>query len=465
MKITFCGGARSVTGANYLLDTGTIKFLVDCGLNQGSKYAEDLNYQAFSYDPKEIKYVFITHSHIDHIGRLPKLYKDGFRGKVYTTSATRDLMAVALPDNMRQIAQEAKDGGHEPLFNQEDLDGLMSLVEGIHYDEVIDLDVAETQDGNLRAILHDAGHILGSAIVEIQWKEKEELKKIYFSGDLGNPPTPLLKPTEAIPDANYIVVESAYGDRLHEDRTEREQKLKDVIIETISHGGVLMIPSFALERTQELLFALNNFFNEKLIPKIPVFIDSPLAIKMTAVYKKHSEYFNKDAMYLIESGDDIFNFPGLKLTATTEESKQINDVPTPKIIIAGSGMSQGGRILHHELRYLSDPNNTILFVGYQVDGSLGRRIQSGDKQVKVLGQPVEVNCHVVTISSYSAHADQKGLYEWVAGATKLKGGAGNLKEVFVVQGEEEAAKTLANLIRENLSVEAVAPTENQSFEL
>ena len=465
MKITFFGGAQHVTGANYLLDSGTIKFLVDCGLNQGSKYAEDLNYQPFKYDPKEISFVFVTHSHIDHIGLLPKLYKNGFRGKVYTTSATKDLMAVALPDNMRQILEEAKKDGHEPLFTQEDVDGLMSLVEGVHYDETIELGTAGEADGGPRVFFHDAGHILGSAIIEVQWRENGELKKIYFSGDLGNPPTPLLQVTESVKDANYIVVESAYGDRLHEDRTERKEKLKEVIVSTIKNGGVLMIPSFAIERTQELLFELNELFNAGLIPKVPVFIDSPLAIKMTAVYKKHSDYFNKEAMYLIHSGDDIFNFPGLKMTSTTEESKAINNVPAPKIIIAGSGMSQGGRILHHEARYLSDPKNTILFVGYQVDGSLGRRIQKGDKEVRVLGMPVQVNCKIVSISSYSAHADQKGLFEWVAGSTKLKGGAGNLKEVFVVQGEEEAAKTLANLIHEDLSVTAIAPTEAQEVDL
>jgi metallo-beta-lactamase family protein len=465
MKITFFGGAQQVTGANYLLDSGTIKILVDCGLNQGNKYAEDLNYQPFKYNPQEINFVFVTHSHIDHIGLLPKLYKNGFRGKVYATSATKDLMAVALPDNMRQIVEEAKKDGHESLFSQEDVDGLMSLVEGVHYNETIDLGGGAEQAGGARIFFHDAGHILGSSIIEFQWRENEELKKIYFSGDLGNPPTPLLQTTDVVKDANYIVVESAYGDRLHEDRSERKQKLADVIVGTIKNGGVLMVPSFAIERTQELLFELNELFNAELISRVPVFIDSPLAIKMTAVYKKHSDYFNKEAMYLIQSGDDIFNFPGLKMTATTEESKKINDVPAPKIIIAGSGMSQGGRILHHEARYLSDPKNTILFVGYQVDGSLGRRIQSGEKEVRVLGMPVQVNCNIATISSYSAHADQKGLYEWVAGSTKLKGGAGNLKEVFVVQGEEEASKTLANLIRENLSVESIAPTESQSVDL
>ncbi len=458
MKIIFYGGARSVTGANYLLDNGKTKILVDCGLNQGTRYAEELNYQAFKYNPAEIEYVFITHSHIDHIGRLPKLYKDGFRGKVFTTTATRDMMAIALPDNFNKIKDEAKMMGHEQLFGQEDMDGLMSLVEGVFYEEKIKLDGAV-------AILHDAGHILGSAIVEIQWQSEGELKKIYFSGDLGNPPTPLLRPTQAVTDADYIVIESAYGDRVHEDRKERKGKLTAVIKATIERKGVLMIPSFAIERTQELLYELNELVNDKIIPRVPVFVDSPLAIKMIAAYKKHPEYFNKETEYLINSGDDVFNFPGLKLTSTTEESKAINDVPVPKIIIAGSGMSQGGRIWHHEIRYLPDPASTILFVGYQVDGSLGRRIQTGEKEVKIMGQAIPVNCHIENISSYSAHADQLGLLRWVGGSTIQGGGTGHLKKVFVVQGEDESARTLANLIHEKYNIEAVAPTQEEGFEL
>jgi metallo-beta-lactamase family protein len=456
MKLTFYGGARSVTGANYLLDTGTLKILVDCGLNQGTMYAEELNYQPFKYDPREIDYVFVTHSHIDHIGRLPKLFKDGFRGKIYTTTATRDLMLVALPDNMRQIHEEAKNMNHPPLFEQEDVDGLMSLVEGIVYGKSLTL-------GDITATLHDAGHILGSAIVEIKWPTNPEHNKtIFFSGDLGNMPTPLLRPTESIPGADYVVVESAYGDRVHEDKEDRRQKLVAIIEATIKRRGTLMIPSFAIERTQELLYELNNLFTAKTIPRVPVFVDSPLAIKMTAVYQKHAEYFNQKTAYLIESGDDVFNFPDLKMTSTTEQSKAINDVPPPKVIIAGSGMSQGGRILHHEIRYLPDPNSTILFVGYQVDGSLGRRIQRGEREVKIIGQNVTVSCHVKTLAGYSAHADQPALLKWVATS---KTSDHKPSKVFVVQGEEESAKTLANLIRENLSIEAVAPSENESFEL
>lgn len=480
MRITFHGGAQSVTGANYLLENDGQKLLVDCGLNQGTMYAEELNYREFPYDPKEIKYVFVTHSHIDHIGRLPKLYKNGFRGKVYTTTATRDLMNVALPDNLNKILGEAKDMGHEPLFTKKDVTGLMGLVEGVFYNEPVEL------DNGISAVLHDAGHILGSSIIEIRWirnfqspipnfqtnskfktqnlkpqAKNQELKtkKIYFSGDLGNPPTPLLRPTEQIHDANYIVIESAYGDRAHEAREERKNRLISVITETIKRGGTLMVPSFAVERTQELLFTLNELFNAGHIPKVPVFVDSPLAIKMTEVYRRHPEYFNKETSYLINSGDDVFNFPDLRMTVTTEESKKINDIRGPKIIIAGSGMSQGGRIIHHELHYLQDQKNTILFIGYQVDGSLGRRIQKGDSPVRILGQDIPVRCRIETISSYSAHADQPALLRWVSNSKD------SLKKVFVVQGEEKPAKTLANLIHENLGVNAVSPVEGESFEL
>lgn len=456
MKITFYGGAGSVTGANYLLDSGSVKCVIDCGLHQGSKYAEDLNYQPFAYDPTSVAYVFITHSHIDHIGRLPKLYHDGFRGVIYTTDATADLMAVALPDNMMHIAREAEEEGHQPLFDEKDLQGALGLVRPIHYNQVVELEPGVT------ATLHDAGHVLGSSIVEIAWTSSSDgaSKKIFFSGDLGNPPTPLLKPTEFVHDASYVVVESAYGDRVHEDRTERKERLTEIITAAMRHGGVLMIPAFALERTQELLFELNDLHQHGSIPSVPIFFDSPLAIKITEVYEKHIHDFNAQAIKLSQN-DDLFSFPSLRVTPTSEESKHINDVPPPKIIIAGSGMSQGGRILHHERRYLSDPRSTILFAGYQVDGSLGRRIQKGEKEVRIFGEPITVRCHVETLSGYSAHADQPALLHWVKEANTHN----TLQRVFVVQGETTAAKTLANLIHEDLDIEAVVPKENESFEI
>ncbi len=471
MRITFHGGARSVTGSNYLLDFGPPppsaspgggadggkKLLIDCGMFQGSKYSEDMNYEKFPYNPTEIDIVFITHSHTDHVGRLPKLYKEGFKGKVYATNAALDLMRKALPDSLKLITQEAEQSGHEPLFALKDLEGVLELAHGVSYEEEIDVG-----DG-IKAVFHDAGHILGSAIIEIKSPSKSQanLERIYFTGDLGNPPTPLLQEPYYSNDADYVVIESAYGSRTHEDKEERRNILRDVIIETVKRKGVLMIPSFAMERTQELLYELNNLFNDKKIPKVPVFVDSPLAINLTEVYKKYPDYFNKKTRYIINSGDDIFHFPGLEFTRSTEESKKINEVLAPKIIIAGSGMSTGGRILHHERRYLSDPKSTILFIGYQVKNSLGRRILDGEKEVKIFGGMVPVNCHIEAIGGYSAHADQNGLLEWVKSAA----GSGKLKKVFVVQGEEESSLAIAREIKRTIDIDAVVPNQGESFEL
>ena len=476
MKLTFYGGARQVTGANYLLEIGNIKVLIDCGMFQGSRYSEDLNYEKFPYDPAEVDFVFITHSHTDHAGRLPKLYKEGFRGKVIATNAALDLIRKALPDNLNLIKQEAEEAGREPLFSLKDLEGVLELARGVDYEEEV-----EIGDG-FKAVLHDAGHILGSSMVDIQYPINnppshkasvdarfsnplnilgEKTGKIYFTGDLGNPPTPLLKPYKFVDDASYVVIESAYGSRTHEDKAERKNILQKVIIETMQRSGVLMIPSFAMERTQELLYELNNLFNSGKIPKVPVFVDSPLATNLTEVYRKHSDYFNKETAYLVETGDDIFNFPGLKFTRTAEESKQINNVPPPKIIIAGSGMSTGGRILHHERRYLQDPNSAILFIGYQVKGSLGRRILDKEKEVKIFGEKVSVNCRVEAIGGYSAHADQQMLLEWVKAAAT----GGKLKKVFVVQGEEDSSLTLARKIERALEIDAIVPKPGESFEL
>ncbi|OGN01660.1 MAG: hypothetical protein A3I26_01870 [Candidatus Yanofskybacteria bacterium RIFCSPLOWO2_02_FULL_43_10] len=451
MKLIFYGGAKTVTGANYLLDHGDLKILVDCGLNQGSKYSEDMNYEKFAYNPAEIDFVFITHSHTDHVGRLPKLFKEGFRGRVIASRPTADLAKKALPDNLNIITEEAKRGGREPIFELKDLEGVLGLAEGFDYETPIDL-------GNgTRAVLHDAGHILGSTIVEIDFDDK----KIYFTGDLGNPPTPLLQPPYFPKDADYAVVESAYGSRIHEDRSSRKIMLENVIRETLTKGGTLMIPSFAMERTQELLYELNQLVNHNQIPRVPIYVDSPLATNLTEVYKKYPNYFNKTAHHVIESGDDIFNFPGLTFTRTSDESKAINNVKGAKIIIAGSGMSTGGRILHHEMRYLSDPNSAILFVGYQVLGSLGRRILDGEKNVRIFGEQVSVNCQIRAIGGYSAHADQAMLLKWIAGA----GSGGNLKKVFMVQGEEDSSATLAEKTRTDLKIDAVVPSLGESFEL
>jgi len=451
MKLTFYGGAQSVTGANYLLEVGDVKVLVDCGMFQGSRDAEDKNYDPFPYKPEELSAAFVSHSHADHTGRLPKLFKEGFRGILYATQPTLDMTFIALPDNLGLMTDAAKRSNRAPFYSKEDLDGVIGLASGVDYGQEIKL------GPDFSAVLHDAGHILGSSIIEF----RAEGKKLYFSGDLGNPPTPLLRHFEYPVDADYIVVETAYGDRVHEDRSTRKEKLRTIIKETIAKGGTLMIPSFAMERTQELLYELNNMHNAGEIPKVPMFLDSPLAIKLTEVYQKYSDYFNKESVYVIKSGDDLFNFPGLTYTPTSDESKSINNVVGPKVIIAGSGMSAGGRILHHERRYLPDPNSTLLFIGFQAQGTLGRKIIDGAKEVNIFTDMISVNCRVEAIGGYSAHADQPTLLNWITKGSE----GGKLKKVFAVQGEATSATTFTELVTKTLKIPAIVPTPNETVEL
>jgi metallo-beta-lactamase family protein len=457
MKLTFCGGARSVTGANYLLESNKTKILIDCGLHQGSNYCERHNFEPFLYDPKEIEAVFITHAHIDHIGRLPKLFRDGFRGKIYSTRPTKDFAELLLLDSEHILKQEAEHHKKPPLYEINDVNEIMKLWEKRSYHEKIKV-------GGFEIEFYDAGHILGSASILVSCPELVEgrLKKIVFSGDLGNVPAPLIKIIEYINNADYALIESVYGGRVHEEPEKRKDILEDLIEETMKAGGVLMIPAFALERTQELLFELNELVENGRIRQVPIFIDSPLAIRLTAVYQKYStdtNYFNKQAIDLIKGGDAIFNFPELKMTLTTTQSREIANVPAPKVIIAGAGMSNGGRILHHERRYLSSPESTILFAGYQTKGSLGRLILDGAKIVKIFSEEVLVRCRVKIISGYSAHADQPQLLKWL-GAMR-----GHLKEVFMVQGEEDQAAVLAQKARDELAIAARVPVMGESVML
>jgi len=452
MKLYFYGAARSVTGANYLLEIGggkkKTKILIDCGLSQGSRMVEKKNYENFPYDPKEIQVLLITHAHIDHTGRIPKLYRDGFRGKIYGTPPTLDFAKLLLLDSEHIIREEAEKQKLEPLYAVEDIESVSELFEGVDYHKKIEI------NPGINVEFLDAGHILGSSIIRIN----AEGKTIVFSGDLGNPPTPLLAPTEFVGRADYVVIESAYGDRLHEDRKRRREILEEAIEYTIGKGGTIMVPAFAMERTQELLYELNNLVENKLIPAVPIFLDSPLAIKATTIYKKYPEYYGKEAKHLSAS-DEIFDFPNLKFTLSTEESKKINNIPAPKIIIAGSGMSTAGRILHHERRYLPDPNSTLLIIGYQTSDSLGRRIFDGEKEVRILGESVSVRCRVKAIGGYSAHADQAGLKNWISRIEQP------VKKVFVVQGEEAAEMALRNIIKEELAIDAEAPKIGDIFEL
>ncbi|HVO28453.1 MAG TPA: MBL fold metallo-hydrolase [Candidatus Paceibacterota bacterium] len=450
MKLIFFGGTGEATGSNYVLESGGMKIMVDCGLHQGSHYAERENFEPFPYDARSITAVFVTHSHLDHIGRLPSLVRAGFEGKIYSTGATKDFAELMLLDSEHLLAREAEREARPPLYTTEDIMHVRRLWDGVPYHRPVDV-------GPFHVELFDAGHILGSAIVKVQ----AEGKTIIFSGDLGNFPAPIIQPTEFMDAANadYCVVESTYGDRIHENVDQRKEQLERAIEATVKAGGTLMVPTFAMERTQELLYHLHQLFEEGRIPRVPVFIDSPLAIKLTAIYKKYESYFNKETQAIARTGDDILNFPGLRLTLTTEQSKEINGVQPPKVVIAGSGMSNGGRILHHEQRYLPDPKSTILFVGYQAAGSMGRQILDGAPEVRIFGEAIPVRCKVINIPGYSAHADQPHLLEWVGHMRHT------LKKVFVVQGEPQSSDALARKIIDTLAVTAVVPTRNETVEL
>ena len=448
MRLTFYGGAQSVTGANYLLELHGEKILIDCGLTQGNSFCSDCVFSPFPYSVKDISAVIVTHAHIDHTGLVPKLFHEGFKGNVYSTPPTKSFAELLLNDSEHILRDEAIKQGKAPLYDMEDIAETFSLWKEVPYEHHFSV-------GPFTIKFIDAGHILGSASVVVEANGK----KIVFSGDLGNNYETIIKPTTYIEDVDYALVESVYGDRLHEDIEMRSQKLRKFIEKVINRGGTILIPAFAMERTQQLLFELNDLVENKKIPKVPVFLDSPLAINLTEVYARYKSYFRGEVQKQIKSGDDIFKFPGLKKTLTSSESKKIWNVHGPKIIIAGSGMSNGGRILHHEKKYLPDPNNGILFIGYQAEETLGREIKEGKRTVIIDEKKIPVRCEIEEVSGYSAHADRDGLLKWVSSFSD------KVKKVFVTQGESKAAENLAELIEKKLKIKAIVPKEKDSVVL
>lgn len=452
-SLVCAGGVGNATGANFLLKTPEMNILVDCGLVQGSHFAVAENRDDFPYVPADVSYLLITHAHMDHIGRIPKLVREGFAGTIYSTVETKELAAIMLEDALMLLIREARESNMQPLYEKEDIAKAMSLWKTLPYHQLFDL------SPNIKIYLKDAGHILGSAIIEMTISGGGEAGKIAFTGDLGNSPTPLLRDTEYVTDADYMVMESVYGDRNHGPKDVRDARFKQVISETLRAGGTVVIPTFSIERTQVILFELNNLVESEAVPRVPVFLDSPLALKVTEVYRNHVEDFNPATQGAIKGGDDIFDFPGLKIVRDHAESESINYIKGSKIIISGSGMSVGGRVIHHERYFLGDPNATILLVGYQVPGSLGRQIEEKAPSVKVDGAYVKVRARIEKISGFSSHKDSDNLVEFVSHAMP------KLNQVFIAMGENKSSTFLAQRLRNEVGANAIVPEKNREYEL
>ncbi len=444
VSLSFYGGAREVTGACYLLEAGGKKLLIDCGMFQGCEDCDFRNHQPFPFKASEVDAVILTHAHVDHIGRLPKLFREGFRGQIFGTPPTRDLAEILLEDAMNFFK-----AGETELWSERDLGETLKLFHPLAYGEEISL------GQGVSFKLLNSSHILGSSFVRLDIGGRI----FVFTGDVGNVPSILLPPRSSIPEAEVLVVEATYGNKRHKHTEDRRLMLERAIEDAASRRGVLMLPVFATERTQEILFEINEMLQFKRVPAMPVFVDSPLAIKATKVFAKYPDYYLESVRELYRAHPHLFEFKNLKFTPSVAESKAINDVPPPKVILAGSGMSTGGRILHHEKRYLPDPQSILLITGYQGAGSLGRRLLDHTKSVKIHDETFAVRAETRVIDGYSAHADEEQLLAFV---DEMRD---NLDRVFVVQGEPAAALGFQQAIQDHLGVPAVAPIYGEQFEL
>ena len=474
MNITFLGATKTVTGSNFLVEGAGKKFLVDCGMYQGQAKDELENEAPFLYDVKTIDFMLLTHAHIDHSGRIPKLYNEGYRNKIYATKATCDLCSIMLPDSGHIQEQEnewknkkrKRKGQNQlpPLYTAEDAIKSLEIFEPVKYDEIIEI------DENIHVRFNDAGHMLGSSIIEVWVKEDGKEIKTVFTGDIGNNDIPLLSSPTMIEDADFLVMESTYGDRLHVKTENKAQLFLEIVSETLENGGTVVIPSFAVGRTQEILYELNLIKEEKskdpkftreyeTLMRAPVYVDSPLAISATEVFRKNENLFDDETKALIEKGDNPLEFPGLKFTRTAEESKALNESDIPSVIISASGMCEVGRIKHHLKHNIWNPNSTILFVGYQAPGTLGRKIVDGAKKVKIFGEEFSVNARVEYIEGYSGHADQQWLLNFIYSFINKP------KHIFLVHGEPNGQLVLKNKIIESTQIPVTIPDYGEKYTL
>jgi metallo-beta-lactamase family protein len=463
IKLTFLGAAQSVTGSCYLVESENFRFLVDCGLYQEREFKRR-NWKPFPIPPETLDCVLLTHAHLDHSGLLPKLVREGFRGSIYCVAATAEIAEIMLLDSAKIQREDAKfkrkrhqrerrKGPYPevPLYTIADTKASLPLFSPVEYGKAV------TIGRGIEATFYDAGHVLGSSMIEVRIRQNGEERTILFSGDIGGLGKPILRDPTLFEEADYVLVESTYGDRVLEPLEEAANKLADVINTTAKSGGNIVIPSFALERSQEILYCLNQFLIEGRIPHLMVFIDSPMAINITRVFKHHPELFDKEMVKLMRQRKSPFDFRGLSLVRTAGESKAINRIKGTIIIIAGSGMCTGGRIKHHLVTNIARKASTILFVGYQAVGTLGREIVGGAKKVRILGQHYPVRARVVQINGFSAHADRDELLKWLSSLRRSP------RRIFVTHGESSASQHFAGLVRDKTGWEVVVPEYQDEF--
>ncbi len=457
IKVQFLGAAQNVTGSRHLLQADGTNILVDCGLYQ-ERQLKARNWDPFPIPPKDIDAVLLTHAHLDHCGLLPKLVREGFKGKIYCTAATSEIAQIILLDSAHLQEEDAafKRKRHEregrkgpypeiPLYNVDEAEASFQHFKPVEYKKTIDI------ANGVEATFYDAGHVLGSSMIKVKIPFNGQSRTVLFSGDVGRPDRPIVRDPSCIDQADYVLIESTYGDRLHQHVEDTKKMIAEVINSTKKAGGNIIIPSFALERSQEVLYYINELLLENKIPPLMVFLDSPMASRITKVFQKHRELYDEEMAEYIRKNESPFNFPGLKMTGTTDESKAINRIKEPVIIIAGSGMCTGGRVKHHLVNNITGPENTIMFVGYQAIGTLGRRIVNGEEQVRILGQEYPVRARVVQISGFSAHADKDELLQWIKCLNKPP------KKIFVVHGESDSAHKFANFITEKTGWQVAVP--------